>query len=203
MFHWDKKKAGELELPPGLFDQKMNPALISEMVRWQRAKARQGTHKAKTRADVSGGGKKPFRQKGTGNARQGSIRSPLNRGGGVTFGPKPRKYDYKLPTKMKQSALKQALSYLFKEKKIIFMKDMKGSFKGKTKELAKGLQLFKLKKALLVDQEPELLFKRACRNLKNFQVLPAKALNVYDMLKYNQLVMSESSVDFLKQKAKK
>ena len=110
----------ELDLPVDLFQVEIKQELINEVVRWQRACARQGTHKAKTRADVSGGGKKPFRQKGTGNARQGSIRSPINRTGGVTFGPKPRSYKYALPIKIRKAALRQTLSWLWKEKKGIF-----------------------------------------------------------------------------------
>ena len=148
-----------------------------------------------------GGGKKPFRQKGTGNARQGSIRSPLNRTGGVTFGPKPRSYKYTLPSKIKKTALKQTLSWLVKEKKVFFLEDMK-SPEGKTKELYERLKNFGLKKALLVDQDVDPLFKRACANLKSFQVLPVKGLNVYDLLKYGQLMISKNSVAFLVEKYK-
>ena len=199
--NWKKEKVSNLSLPKDLFAQELNPYLINEVVRWQRACARQGTHKAKTRADVRGGGKKPFRQKGTGNARQGSIRSPLNRGGGVTFGPQPRKYKYALPANMKKAALKQTLSWLLKEKKVFFLEDMK-SQEGKTKELSLRLKNFGVKKALLVDQNIDPLFKRACANLKFFQALPVEGLNVYDLLKYGQLMMSKESVSFLVEKHK-
>ncbi len=199
--NWKKEKVSDLSLPEDLFGQELNPYLINEVIRWQRACARQGTHKAKTRAGVRGGGKKPFRQKGTGNARQGSIRSPLNRGGGVTFGPKPREYKYTLPAKVKKAALKQTLSWLVKEKKVFFLEDMK-SQEGKTKELSDRLKNFGVKKALLVDQDIEPLFKRACANLKSFQVLPVEGLNVYDLLKYGQLMMSKKSVSFLVEKYK-
>ena len=199
VLNWKKEKVSDLDLPAGLFQQEIKIEMINEMVRWQRACARKGTHKAKTRADVSGGGKKPFRQKGTGNARQGSIRSPLNRGGGVTFGPKPRDYSYTLPAKIRKSALRQTLSYLWKEKKIFFLEDMK-SPEGKTKELYSRLKIFGLKKALLVDQDGDPFFKRACANLKTFQFLPVEGLNVYDLLRYGHLMMTEKTVPFLVQK---
>ena len=196
LLNWKKEKVADLELPPVLFQQEIKWELINEVVRWQRACARQGTHKAKTRAEVSGGGKKPFRQKGTGNARQGSIRSPLNRTGGVTFGPKPRSYNYALPSKIRKTALRQTLSWLWKENKVFFLEDMKSS-EGKTKELSSRLKNFGLTKALLVDQDGDPLFKRACANLKSFQFLPVEGLNVYDLLKYGHLVMSKKSVSFL------
>ncbi len=201
VLNWKKEKVDELNLPEDLFQQEMKLELINEVVRWQRACARKGTHKAKTRADVRGGGKKPFRQKGTGNARQGSIRSPLNRGGGVTFGPKPRSYEYTLPMKMRKAALKQVLSWLYKEKKVFFLEDMKSS-EGKTKELYSRLKGFGVQKALLVDQDGDPLFKRACSNLESFQFLPVEGLNVYDLLKYGQLMMSKKSVSFLTEKYK-
>ncbi len=202
LLNWKKEKVGDLDLPPVIFQKEIRPELINEVVRWQRACARQGTHKAKTRADVSGGGKKPFRQKGTGNARQGSIRSPLNRSGGVTFGPKPRSYKYALPIKIRKSALRQTLSYLWKEKRIFFLEDMK-SPKGKTKELHDRLKNFGLQKALLVDRVGDPLFKQAVANLKSFQFLPVEGLNVYDLLKYGCLVMSGKSVSFLIEQYKK
>ena len=202
LLNWKKEKVAELDLPVDLFQVEIKQELINEVVRWQRACARQGTHKAKTRADVSGGGKKPFRQKGTGNARQGSIRSPINRTGGVTFGPKPRSYKYALPIKIRKAALRQTLSWLWKEKKVFFLEDML-SQGGKTKELSGRLKNFGLQKALLVDQDVDPLFKRACANLKSFQFLPVKGLNVYDLMRYGHLMMSKKSLSFLVEKYKK
>ena len=204
LLNWKKEKVGDLVLPLAFCEKEMKAGLINEVLRWQRACARQGTHKAKTRGEVSGGGKKPFRQKGTGNARQGSIRSPLNRAGGVTFGPKPRSYKYRLPSKIRKLALKQALSYLWRQEKVFFVQDMK-STEGKTKELYSRLKNFGLQKALLVDcrQSADLLFKRATANLKFFQFLPVEALNVYDLLKHECLVMSGKSVLFLKEQEDK
>ena len=201
LLNWKKEKVGKLDLPELFFQQEMKPGLINEVVRWQRACARQGTHKAKTRANVSGGGKKPFRQKGTGNARQGSIRSPLNRTGGVTFGPKPRDYSYTLPTKVRKASLNQVLAWLWREERIFFLEDMK-SLDGKTKELYERLKNFGLKKALLVDHDVDPLFRRACANLKSFQVLPAEGLNVYDLLRYGYLIMSKKGLSFLEKRYK-
>ena len=202
ILNWQKEKIAEWDLPAGFFQQKVKVPLINEVVRWQRAKRRQGTHQAKTRADVRGGGKKPFRQKGTGNARQGSIRSPLNRGGGVTFGPKPRDYTYPLPKKIRQKALWQALSHLWESKKIVVLEDMK-SPEGKTKELYQRLKVFGYKKTLLVDQELDPLFKRAGGNLKSVQLVPVTGLNVYDMLKYGHIMMSQKALTFLMEKYKR
>ena len=191
--NWKKEVVADMDLPSEFFEKKPNMSLLHDVIRWQRACRRQGTHKAKTRAEVSGGGKKPFRQKGTGNARQGSSRSPLNVAGGVTFGPRPRDYSYSLPAKIRKAGLKQALSYLWREKKVVVVEDMK-SPNGKTKELFERLQVFGWKKALLVDQDLDVFFQRACGNLKFFQFLPVKALNPYDVLKYGHLIMSQKSL---------
>ena len=201
IINWQKEKVAECDLPAGFFQEKVRLELINEVVRWQRALARQGTHKAKTRGDVRGGGKKPFRQKGTGNARQGSIRSPLNRGGGVTFGPKLRNYGYALPKKIRRKAFWQALSHLWENKKVVVLEDMKSS-EGKTKELYQRLKGLEFKKALLVDRSIDPLFKRASGNLKSFQLLLVTGLNVYDMLRFNQVIMSQSALSFLMEKYK-
>src|SRR3954471_25040833 len=135
---WDKKKVGSAELDASVFDIVVKKEILHTVVRWQLACRRRGTHKSKNRGEVSGGGKKPFKQKGTGNARQGSIRSPLMPGGGVAFGPEPRDYSYVLPKKMKRLGLRTALSYLKKEGRL-FVVDSMESTDGKTKDLAKRL----------------------------------------------------------------
>jgi large subunit ribosomal protein L4 len=109
--NWNKKKVGTVELASSVFEAPIRKDILHEVVKWQLASRRQGTHKAKTRSEVSGGGKKPFKQKGTGNARQGSSRSPLMPGGGILFGPTPRDYSYTLPKKVKQIGLRSALSF--------------------------------------------------------------------------------------------
>ena len=201
VLNWKKEVVAQTDLPSEFFEQKPNMSLLHEVIRWQRACRRQGTHKAKTRAEVRGGGKKPFRQKGTGNARQGSSRSPLNVAGGVTFGPRPRSYQYSLPVKIRKAGLKQALSHLWRESKVVVVEDMK-SENGKTKELLNRLQVFGWQKALLVDQDLDMLFQRACANLKSFQLLPLKALNPYDVLKYDHLIMSQKSLEYLNSQKK-
>lgn len=194
VLNWSAKKSSEVSVKDLLLKEKLNPFLLQEVVKWQLARRRQGDHKAKTRSEVSGGGKKPFRQKGTGNARQGSIRSPLLTGGGAAHGPKKRSYDWALSKKIRQKALRNVVSYLFQEKKLVFIVDMK-SPEGKTKELSLRFKKMGWDKALLVNKKPEELFQRACKNLKNFKVLPVEALNVYDALKYDRVVLTPDLLD--------
>lgn len=186
---WEGKKVSDLSVKDSLLKEKPNKPLLQKIVVWQLARRRQGDHKVKTRSEVSGGGKKPFRQKGTGNARQGSIRSPLLTGGGVAHGPKKRSYDWTMPKKVRQKALRNALSYLFQEKRLFFMEDMK-SPNGKTKELQTRLKKMGWDKALLVDEQHQEQFQRSCNNLKNFKTLQAEGLNVYDILKYDRVVFT-------------
>ena len=189
VLNWTDKKQSELEVKPALFAEKLSRSLLHETVNWQLARRRAGDHNIKDRSEVSGGGKKPFRQKGTGRARQGSIRSPLLRGGGVSHGPQKRSYDWALPKKVRQRALRNVLSYMFQEKKLIFVESMQ-SEEGKTKELSARFKKMGWDKALLVDETNQDQFKRACNNLKNFKCLPAQALNVYDILKFDRLVLT-------------
>jgi large subunit ribosomal protein L4 len=191
---WDKKESGKVDLPEDIFAQPLRKDLLHTVVRWQLACRRQGTHSTKTKGLVRGGGKKPFKQKGTGNARQGSSRSILMPGGGTAFGPTPRDYSYTLPKKVKVAALKVALSYLVANDKLFVVKDME-SEDGKTKELNSRLKKFGLQKALLVDAKEDAVFQRASKNLKNFRYISAEGLNVYDILKYDGAVLTKSSVD--------
>lgn len=191
---FSKKKVGSVELNPEVFEQPVKKAVLHAIVKWQLACRRAGTHKVKTKAEVSGGGKKPFKQKGTGNARQGSSRSPLNEGGGVSFGPTPRDYSYTLPRKMKQAGLRSALSYLQAEGRILVV-DKITSDEGKTKELMKSLANLGLQKAVLIDNEEQENVKRASRNLGKFRYYSTAGLNVYDLLKYDTAVISKDSLD--------
>jgi large subunit ribosomal protein L4 len=191
---WDKKKVGEVELPEAMFEKGTNPGLLHAMVRWQLVSRRQGTHATKTKGLVSGGGKKPFKQKGTGNARQGSTRSPLMPGGGTMFGPQPKDYSYTLPRSMKKTGLKAALTYLYNEKKIFIVDEMNSS-EGKTKELAGRLKKFGIEKALLISNENNESFGKAARNLPKFRYNTAAGVNVYDLLRYDTLIMSKDAVD--------
>ena len=196
VMNWKKEQVREFSLPDEVFSVEVKPHILHQVVCWQQAGRRQGNHQAKTRGQVSGGGKKPFRQKGTGNARQGSIRSPLNRGGGVTFGPKKRSYAYSLPKKIRAEALKQSLAYLWKENKISVCDQMPDT-QGKTKVLYQHLKVFGLKKSLLSDHDPDLSLQRACRNLQGFSLLPPTGLNVLDLLKHDYLVISVRGLESL------
>jgi large subunit ribosomal protein L4 len=191
---WDsQKKVGSLNLNPEVFEQPVKKAVLHSLVKWQLAKRRRGTHKAKAKGEVRGGGKKPFKQKGTGNARQGSSRSPLNPGGGVIFGPTPRSYEYTLPRKLKQSGLKSALSFLLAEGRLFVVDQMK-SEAGKTKALVTGLTGFGLKKAVLIDSAAQDSLKRASKNLRSYRYYGVEGLNVFDLLKYDAVIVAKEAV---------
>lgn len=192
VLNWEKKKVGEVELSAAVFEQPVRKDLLHTVVRWQLAARRQGNHMTKTKGLVSGGGKKPFKQKGTGNARQGSSRSPLMPGGGTAFGPLPRDYSYNLPKKVRQAGLKTALSYLASSGKFFVVEDMKSE--GKTNELAKRLKGFGVEKAVLVDVDANTLFQRASRNLPTVRYYSAEGLNVFDLLKYDTAVVTKASL---------
>jgi large subunit ribosomal protein L4 len=190
---WDKKKVGSVDLDASVFEIPVKKEIMQTVVRWQLACRRAGTHKSKTRAEVSGGGKKPFKQKGTGNARQGSTRSPLMPGGGITFGPVPRDYSYVLPKKVKRLGLRTALSFLKKEGRL-FVVDAMTSSEGKTKDLASSLKKFGVNKAVLVDSKADAKFGRASRNLAKYRYYGVEGLNVYDLLKYDNVLLTKASV---------
>jgi large subunit ribosomal protein L4 len=194
VLNWENKKVGEIELPADVFGQPVRKDLMHAAVRWQLASRRQGTHMTKTKGMVRGGGKKPFKQKGTGSARQGSSRSILMPGGGTAFGPQPRDYSYSLPRKVKKAALKTALSYLVTEGKFFVVEEM-SSTQGKTKELASRLKNFGLKKAILVDGAENESFKRAARNLADYRYLEVGGINVFDLLKYDNVIVTKSSIE--------
>jgi large subunit ribosomal protein L4 len=194
ILNWEKKKVGSVELPATIFEITVKPEILHVVTRWQLACRRRGTHSSKTRGEVSGGGKKPFKQKGTGNARQGSTRSPLMPGGGVTFGPLPRDYSYVLPKKVRQLGLRTALSHLKKSGKL-FVIDSLSSDAGKTAELAKRLKNFGLTKACLIDADLDRSFDRASRNLPKFRYYGVEGMNVYDLLKYDGAVITQKSLE--------
>ncbi len=197
LFNWENlKNIGELDLPATLFDVEVKPHVLSEVIRWQHAKARQGTHMVKTKGLVSGGGKKPFKQKGTGNARQGSNRSPLMPGGGKVFGPVPRSYDYALPKRFRRSALCMALTSLYKNNKIYVYEEF--SSDGKTKTVAQKLKTIGLEKGLILDGKRHDLLARATRNLPKVKYIDSVGLNVEDLLRYNHLLISKQGLEALK-----
>src|SRR3989338_601339 len=192
VLNWKKEKVGSVELPAEVFSVEVKPSILHEVVKWQLASRRQGTHMTKTRGLVSGGGKKPFKQKGTGNARQGSTRSPLMPGGGTMFGPSPRNYAYVLPKKTRKVRLSMALSYLLKEGKLFVVDSMASA--GKANELNKRLKTFGVKKAVLIDAMSDEKFMLAARNLHNYKYFPVAGLNVFDLLKFDGAVITKSSV---------
>jgi large subunit ribosomal protein L4 len=193
--NWKNEKVSTIELKEEIFSVEVKNEVLHEVVQWQLAKRRSGTHMVKTRSLVSGGGKKPFKQKGTGNARQGSSRSPLMPGGAKLFGPVPRSYEFSLPKKVRRLALSMALSYLNKQGKLRIVDSLKSE--GKTAELSKRLKTFGAGKAVLVDAGPDEMFKRAASNLKNFKYLTVDGVNVFDLLKYDFAILSKDSVSSL------
>ncbi len=193
VLNWKKEKVGQISLPSEVFEAEVKPEVLHEVVKWQAASKRQGTHSTKTKGLVSGGGKKPFKQKGTGNARQGSTRSPLMPGGGTTFGPLPRSYAYVLPKKVRRLGLRMALSHLNKEGKVYVVESMKSE--GKTNELSKRLKTFGLSKAVLIDAGSNDLFSRAAKNLQGFKYAPVEGVNVFDLLKYDAAILTKESVE--------
>ncbi len=193
VLNWDKKSVGDIELNDQVFGATVRRDLLYIAVRWQLAGRRAGTSMTKTKGLVSGGGKKPFKQKGTGSARQGSTRSPLMPGGGTMFGPQPRDYSYSLPKKVRQAALRVALSHLNANGKLFVVENMDSE--GKAGELAKRLTDFGLKKAVLIDKASNPKFARASRNLTKFRYYGIEGLNVYDLLKYDTAVITKASLD--------
>lgn len=196
VFNLKKEKVGSIELDASIFEVQPKTEILHEVVHWQLASRRQGTHMVKTRGLVSGGGKKPFKQKGTGNARQGSTRSPLMPGGGKLFGPVPRDYSYALPKKVRKLGLRMALSHLNLNGKL-FIVDEIASPKGKTKDLLKSLSGFGQSKSVLVDVTGDSLAPRAARNLKSYKYLAVEGVNVFDLLKYDCAILTKKSVEHL------
>ena len=187
------KSVGEMELSEEIFGQEVNASVLHEVVRAYLANQRQGTQSALTRAEVSGGGIKPWRQKGTGRARQGSTRSPQWRHGGVVFAPKPRDYSIRVNRKVKRIAMKSALSGKVQDSELIVLKDLDLQ-EAKTKEMVKVLDAVKAEKALIVLPESNETVERAARNIEGVKTALVGTLNVYEILKHKSLVLTEASV---------
>ncbi|BCO09970.1 50S ribosomal protein L4 [Desulfolithobacter dissulfuricans] len=193
------EKVGEVELSDKLFGVEVNPGVLHEVVCMQRANRRAGTACTKTRGEVRGGGAKPWRQKGTGRARAGSRRSPIWRGGGTTFGPKPRDYSYKLPKKVRRLALRMALSARLSEGNLVVVDDFNMEVP-KTREFVKVMNNFKFDDCLIVAQEENTNVKLSARNAVGYKVLPVAGLNVYDILKYSKLMLVQSTLAQLEER---
>ncbi|PLX78883.1 MAG: 50S ribosomal protein L4 [Desulfuromonas sp.] len=193
VFDMNRKQVKELELQDIVFNDDVKGYLVHDMVRYQLAKRRQGTAKTKTRSEVAGGGKKPYRQKGTGNARQGTIRAPHFVGGGNAFGPTPRDYTFKLNRKVKKAALRSALSARYKEEKLTVLDAL--TMEGiSTKSFSEFLQRFELSKALVVIDQDNANVELSARNLPGVKVVRSEGVNVYDIMKYPNLVLTEAAV---------
>lgn len=194
----ENKPVGKIELDPGLFEVEIKEHLLYYVVNWQLARRRAGTASTKTRAEVSGSGRKPWKQKGSGNARAGSKRSPLWRGGGVAFGPKPRDWSYGLPKKVRRGALLSALSLKHRDGKISVLDSLELP-EIKTKLVKGFLDTFGLEKVLIVIDGDNTNFKRSARNIQGVKVLRSEGINVYDLLKFDTLVLTEGAAKQLQE----
>ncbi|RDI39008.1 50S ribosomal protein L4 [Falsibacillus pallidus] len=195
LFNQSGSKVGDIDLKDSVFGIEPNKHVLFEAVIMQRASLRQGTHKVKGRSEVAGGGRKPWRQKGTGRARQGSIRSPQWRGGGTVFGPVPRSYSYKLPKKVRRLAIKSALSSKVMEENIVVLEAL--AFNApKTKEFAAVLKSLSVNtKALVITDGLDENVALSARNLQGITVVEANSVNVLDVLAHDKVIMTKAAVE--------
>ncbi len=193
VFNMEGKEVGSLELNDAVFGVEINEHLVHMAVVQQLANNRQGTQKAKTRSEVRGGGRKPWRQKGTGHARQGSIRAPQWTGGGVVFAPVPRDYSFKLNKKEKRAALKSALTSRVNEKKFIVVDELKLD-EIKTKKFREVLNNLKVGKALVILNDNDQNVVLSARNIPAVKTALTNTINVYDILKYDTVVVTKAAV---------
>ncbi|EKW99852.1 50S ribosomal protein L4 [Ligilactobacillus saerimneri] len=194
LFKQDGSKNGDVQLNDGIFGIEPNNNVVFDAVLMQRASLRQGTHDVKNRSEVRGGGRKPWRQKGTGRARQGSIRSPQWVGGGVVFGPTPRSYSYKLPRKVRRLAIKSVLSQKVIDESLVVVDQLQFE-QPKTKEFAQVLANLNVnEKVLVVLEDDNKVAALAARNLANVTVIPAKGLNVLDVINNGKMVITQGAL---------
>ena len=193
VLNMEGKEVGSMELNDAVFGVEINEHLVHQAVVLQLANNRQGTQKAKTRSEVSGGGRKPWRQKGTGHARQGSTRAPQWTGGGVVFAPVPRDYSSKMNKKEKRAALKSVLTSKVQENKFIVLDELKLA-EVKTKEMKKVLDNLKVNNALVIIGDDSENVALSARNIAGVQTASVNTINVFDMLKYNTIIATKSSV---------
>ena len=193
VLNMEGKEVGSMELNDAVFGVEINEHLVHQAVVLQLANNRQGTQKAKTRSEVSGGGRKPWRQKGTGHARQGSTRAPQWTGGGVVFAPVPRDYSFKMNKKEKRAALKSVLTSKVQENKFIVLDELKLA-EVKTKEMKKVLDNLKVNNALVIIGDDSENVALSARNIAGVQTASVNTINVFDMLKYNTVIATKSSV---------
>ena len=193
VYNMEGKRVGDIELNDAVFGVEVNNHLVHMAVVNQLANNRQGTQSAKTRSEVSGGGRKPWKQKGTGHARQGSTRAPQWTGGGIVFAPKPRDYSFKMNKKEKQLALKSALTSRVQENKFIVVDEIKLE-EAKTKKFAEALNNLKVSKALVVLNENDANVVRSAKNIPTVKTALTNTINVFDILKYDTVVIDKAAV---------
>ncbi len=194
VYNMQGAQVGEIELRAEVFGIEVNTAVLHSAVVLQLASLRRGTHSTKLRGEVRGGGRKPWRQKGTGRARAGSIRSPLWRGGAILFGPKPRSYDFVLPKKVRRLALRSALASKAQGGKLIVLDDLKLEAP-KTKQIIELLDVLKVAdKALIVTGHTDAVVEKSARNIPGVAALDVSGLNVYDILNHDTLVVTKDAV---------
>ncbi len=198
LFNIEGNKVGDYTLNDNVFNVEVNKAVLHQVVVAQLANKRQGTQSAKTRAEVRGGGIKPWKQKGTGRARQGSIRSPQWVGGGIVFAPKPRDYRVSLPKSMRKVAMKSALTVKVQENEMIILETLELDGP-KTKTMVNMLKTFDVKKALIVTSESNNNVYKSGRNIQGIRVMPVNNINVYDLLKYTNLIITKDAVSKLEE----
>jgi large subunit ribosomal protein L4 len=196
----DNAEAGLVELPDEIFAAIARPDIMARVVHWQLAKRRAGTHKVKGLSEVQGTTKKPYRQKGTGRARQGSLRAPQFRGGGAVHGPVVRSHEYSLNKKVRRLGLIYALSQKQSEGKLVVLDAVSGDGLTKTKVLAQKLKTLGWSSVLIVDHTVDGNFLRVARNIPGIDVLPTVGANVYDILRHDMLVITQAGVDGLKER---
>ena len=194
IYNTAREKVGTMDLPDDVFGAEVKEHLFYTVVRYQLAKRRAGTHATKSRARVTGGGKKPYRQKGTGRARQGTRRAPHFRGGGVVFGPHPRSHAHKLPKKVRRAALRSALSRRCGESALTIF-DAVVFDEIKTRQVASLLKTFDFEDLLLVLPEADETVAKSARNIPGVTVMPVEGLNVYDILNHRNLAMTSAAVE--------
>ena len=194
LYNVQGSQVGEIELNYAVFGIEPNESVVHEAVVMQMASWRQGTHCTKSRGEVRGGGRKPWKQKGTGRARVGTIRSPLWRGGAIVFGPKPRSYSYSIPKKKRRLALKSVLSSKVMDNDIIVL-DALNFDAPKTKEMVKVLDALNVdKKALIVTADLDENVAKSARNIKGMTPVAASGINVYDLLNHNKLIITKDAI---------
>ena len=198
VYNMEGNEVGTLELNDAVFGVEVNEHLVHMAVVRQLANKRQGTQKAKTRSEVSGGGRKPWRQKGTGHARQGSTRAPQWTGGGVVFAPVPRDYSFKMNKKEKRAALKSVLTAKVQENKVVILDELKLD-EVKTKAMVNVLNNVKAEKAIVVLKENDEKVMLSARNIADVQTSLVNTINVYDILKHNTLVMTKEAVQAIEE----